>query len=183
MTISASPQGVVSYLKEGLPQRIRDAIDPVFIDRIRNLSCLCSSRMGINIYSIYINGVCDRSVKVAGATLISNYRLQLDTENNTIGTEVYYYGYGCDIPAAYRPVGAVKRDIGTSIFYDQSSVTNNIFINLGGSIPVDEINRVIALTNIGSIPEHASGIRMCFQEGVIVYAAYHHIGGARVTAD
>lgn len=183
MTISATPEGVVSYLKEGLPQRIRDAIDPVFIDRIRNLSCLCSSRMGINIYAIYINGVCDRSTKVAGATLGSNYRLQLDTENNTIGTEVYYYGYGCDIPAAYRPNGGSFRDAGTSIFYDGDSVTNTLLIDLSGSIPSAEVDRIIALTSIGVTPEHADFIRVRFQGDTFIDAAYHHIGGARVTAD
>jgi len=111
------------------------------------------------------------------------YRLELDIEANTIGEEVYYYGYGCDIPTAYRPVGGTFMDSGTSIFYSGESVVNTLLIDLSGAIPTDEIQRIITLTGVGTIPEHANFIRVRFEGDTFVDAAYHHIGGALVTAN
>jgi len=120
---------------------------------------------------------------VKGAMLAVCYRLELDIEANTVGEEVYYYGYGCDIPVAYRPIGGAYRDAGTSIFYSGDSVVNTLLIDLSGSIPAAEIERIITLTGIGVIPEHANFIRVRFQGDAFLDAAYHHIGGALVTAN
>ena len=183
MTISATPEGVRVFRVEGFPLKFRNALEPAFISRIQNLSCLCSARLDMTTYSLYIQGVCSKSISVKGATLAVCYRLQLDTANEAVGEEVYYYGYACNIPSVYRPLGGSLRDTGTSIFYDGDSVTNTLLIDLSGSIPSAEIDRIIALTSIGATPEHADFIRVRFQGDTFIDAAYHHIGGARVTAD
>ena len=183
MTISATPEGVRVFRVEGFPTKFRTRLEPVFGDRIQKLSCLCSARLNLTTYSLYIQGVCSRSVRVKGALLAVCYRLELDIEADTIGEEVYYYGYGCDIPAAYRPVGGAFMDSGTAIFYSGESVVNTLLIDLSGAIPADEIQRIITLTGVGTIPEHANFIRVRFEGDTFVDAAYHHIGGALVTAN
>jgi len=183
MTINTSPEGVATFRVEGLPTKFRTRLEPVFGDRIRNLSCLASARLNFTTYSLYIQGLCSKSLKKEGTVMALCYRLQLDIEADTIGEEVYYYGYGCDIPAEYRPFGGTPNDSGTSIFYSGDTVINTLLIDLSGSIPADEIGRISTLTGIGAIPEHADFIRVRFQENVLIDAAYHHRGGALVTAN
>lgn len=183
MTISTTPEGVRTFQVEGLPTKFRTKLDPVFGERIKNLCCLTSARLNFTTYSLYIQGLCSKSLKIKGAGLAGCYRLELNIEANTIGHEIYYYGYACDIPLMYRPVGGAPSDSGTSIFYSGGTIVNTLLIDLSGSIPVDEISRISTLTGIGGIPEHAGFIRIRFQGDTLIDAAYHHIGGARVTAN
>ena len=183
MPISTTPEGVATFRVEGLPTKFRTKLEPVFGERIKNLSCLTSARLNFTTYSLYIQGLCSKSLKKKGAVMAGCYRLELDIEANTIGEEVYYYGYGCDIPIVYRPVGGAPSDSGTSIFYSGETIVNTLLIDLSGSIPVDEIGRIRTLTGIGTIPEHAGFIRIRFQGDILIDAAYHHMGGALVTAN
>jgi len=183
MTINPTPEGVRVFRIEGFPTKFRTRLEPVFGERIKNLSCLASARLNLTTYSLYIQGLCSKSVRVKGTLMLMCYRLELDIEANTIGEEVYYYGYGCDIPTVYRPVGGASRDSGTSVFYSGESVVNTLLIDLSGSIPVEEIGRIRALSGIGEIPQHADFIRIRFRGETLLDAAYYHRGGALVTTN
>ena len=169
-------------LVPGLPDAYREAITPIFHDRIEGLMCMWSAKLSKSMYSLYIQGLGVNSHRVKGARLNGDYRLQLNLKTGTIEEEIYYFGYACHIPERFKPLDGLARHMGTSIFYGVDGVINTLLINLEASTPLAEIQRVTTLANMGVAPANASFVRLGFDGDSLVSAMYLHKGGSRVTA-
>ena len=100
------------------------------------------------------------------------YKLVLDTYTGTSLVEVYYWGIACAIPEAHIPIGSPPNALGSSVLHNTSE-TLSLYLALDAGIPDVELNRVLGLWGLGSIPTEAHIAKADFIDGVFSGATYY----------
>ncbi len=165
-------EGLRKTTVEGLPVEWLTAIAAVFPDILTGAYVLYSTKLTETVYEVTIQGVHALSLPVKGARLTAFYKLVLDTYTGTSLVEVYYWGIACAIPEAHIPIGSPPNALGSSVLHNTSE-TLSLYLALDAGIPDVELNRVLGLWGLGSIPTEAHIAKADFIDGVFSGATYY----------